>query len=51
VQRVVERPPLDVAALLNDDEVEAMIERAKMLAAGAMFPIDASGQRYPWPMV
>jgi len=51
VQRIVERPPLDVAALLNDDEVEAMIERAKMLAAGAMFPIDASGQRYPWPMV
>jgi len=51
VQGVVERPPLDVAALLNDDEVEAMIERAKMLAAGAMFPIDASGQRYPWPMV
>ena len=51
IQRVVDHPPLEVAALLDADEIEAMIERAAMLAQGGMFPIDASGQRYPWPMV
>lgn len=49
IQRVVDRPPLDVAALLDADEIDAMIERASMLAQGGMFPIDASGQRYPGP--
>lgn len=51
IQRVVDRPPLDVAALLDADEIDTMIDRASMLAQGGMFPIDASGQRYPWPMV
>ena len=51
IQRIVDRPPLEVAALLDADEIDAMIERASMLAQGGMFPIDASGQRYPWPMV
>jgi hypothetical protein len=51
VQRIADSPPVDVAALLDDDEIEAMIERAGMLAAGGMFPIDASGRRYPWPVV
>jgi hypothetical protein len=51
IQRIVDRPPLEVAALLDADEIDAMVERASMLAQGGMFPIDASGQRYPWPMV
>ena len=51
ISRVVDHPPLEVAALLDDDEMEALIERARLLAEGAMFPIDATGQRYPWPMV
>ena len=51
IQRVVDHPPLEVPALLDADEIEAMIERAAMLAQGGMFPIDASGHRYPWPMV
>jgi hypothetical protein len=51
IQRIADHPPLEVAALLDADEIEAMIERAAMLAQGGMFPIDASGQRYPWPMV
>jgi uncharacterized repeat protein (TIGR03843 family) len=51
IQRIADHPPLDVAALLDADEIEAMIERAAMLAQGGMFPIDASGHRYPWPMV
>jgi uncharacterized repeat protein (TIGR03843 family) len=51
IQRIADYPPLEVAALLDADEIEAMIERAAMLAQGGMFPIDASGHRYPWPMV
>lgn len=51
VQRIADSPPIDVAALLDDDEIEAMVERATMLAAGGMFPIDSTGRRYPWPVV
>ena len=51
VRAVADSPPLEVAALLDDDEIEAMIERALMLAEGGMFPIDSTGRRYPWPVV
>ena len=51
VRAVADSPPIDVAALLDDDEIEAMIERALMLAEGGMFPIDSTGRRYPWPVV
>jgi uncharacterized repeat protein (TIGR03843 family) len=43
--------PLEVAALLSDDEVEALRERAQWLVDGGQFPIDPSGSRYPWPLV
>jgi hypothetical protein len=49
--RVVEAPPLDVATLLADDEVEAMQERAQWLVENQVFPVDPSGRRYPWPLV
>lgn len=48
---LAESVPLDVAALLGDDEVEALRERAAWLAEGGHFPIDPSGSRYPWPLV
>ena len=51
VRRIASAPPIDVAALLDDDEVAAMVERAEMLAEGGMFPIDPTGRRYPWPIV
>ena len=51
VRRIASAPPIEVAALLDDDEVAAMIERAEMLAEGGMFPIDPTGRRYPWPIV
>ena len=51
VRRIASTPPVEVAALLDDEEVAAMIERAEMLAEGGMFPIDATGRRYPWPIV
>lgn len=51
VRAVAERPPLAVTALLDDDEVASMVERAELLADSGIFPVDDSGRRYPWPMV
>jgi len=51
VRRVAEHPPLDVASLLDSDEVDSMIERASLLAESGVFPVDSTGHRYPWPMV
>ena len=51
VARIAERVPLDIAALLSDDEVEATQERAQWLVEHPVLPIDASGRRYPWPLV
>ncbi len=49
--RIAETPPLDVATLLADDEVEAMQERAAWVVENPVFPTDHSGRRYPWPLV
>lgn len=51
VGRLCEHVPLDVAALLSDDEVEALQRRAGRCVAHRRFPIDPSGRRYPWPLV
>jgi uncharacterized repeat protein (TIGR03843 family) len=51
VRTVAAEPPSALNELLDADEVEAMVDRARMLAEGGMFPIDSTGQRYPWPMV
>lgn len=49
--RLVERVPLEVAALLGDDEVEAIQGRAAWMVQEQRFPTDPSGRRYPWPLV
>lgn len=49
--RLADTPPLDVATLLDDDEVEAMQERAQWLVEHPVFPVDHTGRRYPWPLV
>jgi uncharacterized repeat protein (TIGR03843 family) len=51
VERVAESVPLSVAALLDDDEVEMVMTRAKRLVRRPVFPIDETGRRYPWPLV
>ena len=51
IRRFVESPPACLSDWLDDDEVEACVERARILLAGEVFPSDPSGQRYPWPMV
>lgn len=43
--------PLQVAALLADDEVEALRERATWVVDHPVFPSDPTGRRYPWPLV
>jgi uncharacterized repeat protein (TIGR03843 family) len=51
VAALVERVPVDVAALLDDDEVEAIRHRATKLVTERVFPHDETGRRYPWPLV
>jgi uncharacterized repeat protein (TIGR03843 family) len=43
--------PLELATLLDDDEVAALQQRASRIVAARRFPSDASGHRYPWPIV
>jgi uncharacterized repeat protein (TIGR03843 family) len=49
--RLVDRVPLDIAALLSDVEVEAIQGRAAWMVRERRFPTDDSGHRYPWPLV
>ncbi|MEX2628192.1 MAG: SCO1664 family protein [Ilumatobacteraceae bacterium] len=51
VRSLAESVPLDLAAMLADDEVEALQHRAATLATLAELPIDETGARYPWPLV
>ncbi len=43
--------PLEVATLLDDEEVAALQERAQWVTTNPVFPVDQSGRRYPWPIV
>ena len=38
-------------ALLDDDEISAMQHRATRLITERVLPVDATGHRYPWPLV
>lgn len=49
--KIAERVPLDVAALLSDEEAAAIQERAQWVVEHCVFPVDNSGRRYPWPLV
>jgi uncharacterized repeat protein (TIGR03843 family) len=43
--------PAALAALLDDEEQEALVERAESVLTGRHFPRDRTGRRYPWPLV
>ncbi len=43
--------PEALASLLEPDEREALLLRAKALAEDGRFPTDPTGQRYPWPLI
>ena len=51
VRKVADTVPLEVASLLDSDEVEALTNRAAWLLEHRQFPVDDSGRRYPWPLV
>ena len=51
VASLVERVPVDVAALLDDDEITAIQHRATKLVTERVLPTDHTGHRYPWPLV
>ena len=51
VGSLCDRVPLEIAALLNDHEVEALQQRARWCVMHRRFPTDPSGRRYPWPLV
>jgi uncharacterized repeat protein (TIGR03843 family) len=43
--------PDDLAELLDADEQEALLRRARSVVTDRRFPIDGTGRRYPWPLV
>lgn len=43
--------PLDIAALLNDDEIDAMCERIAWLVEHRVLPAPSSRYEYPWPLL
>ena len=51
VGRLCQGVPLEISALLDDDEVEALQRRAAWCVTHRRFPTDPSGRRYPWPLV
>lgn len=52
VRRLVETglPPA-LCGLLDEDEQDALLRRARAVADVGVFPIDGTGRRYPWPLV
>ena len=49
---MVERIPLDIAALLDEDEIAAMQRRATKLVTERTLPAESASYRsYPWPLV
>lgn len=51
IRPITQRVPLEIATLLDDDEIAALQERAQWVTANPVFPVDQSGRRYPWPIV
>lgn len=47
----VDNMSVSVTALLTDDEIEAMNERAQWLVEHAIFPSPESRYQYPWPLL
>ena len=43
--------PDALAALLTDDEQEALLDRVDLVLRLGHFPLDETGHRYPWPLV
>lgn len=51
LERLCRSVPLELSALLDDDEVAALGRRAAALLDNGVLPSDPTGHRYPWPLV
>ena len=43
--------PTNLIALLNDEEIDAMLERTEWLLQNRVFPAPESRYQYPWPLL
>jgi uncharacterized repeat protein (TIGR03843 family) len=43
--------PLPIAALLDDEEIDAIRQRATWLLEAGVLPYDPTGRRVPWPLL
>jgi uncharacterized repeat protein (TIGR03843 family) len=43
--------PAPLGALLEPDEADLLVKRARRLLKGGKFPDDPGGRSYPWPLV
>ena len=50
-RRLAAEMPGELTELLTRTELDALVERACDLVDRAVFPIDRTGRRYPWPLV
>jgi uncharacterized repeat protein (TIGR03843 family) len=48
---LLDKVPLGLAALLDDDEIDALQQRVRYLLENPQFPVDHSGRRPPWPLI
>lgn len=51
MQLLEDRLPGALDNLLEEQEREALLNRARRLLSNGVFPHDATGRRYPWPLV
>ena len=51
VAALLQSVPVAVAALLDDEEIEALQERAQWLVDHKVFPSPESRYQYPWPLL
>ncbi len=52
VARLVDEPPrAELEALVDDDELDALLRRARALVRSRRLPTPGGGRPYPWPLV
>lgn len=51
VESLLHSVPIGVAALLDDEEIESLQERAQWLVEHQVFPSPESRYQYPWPLL